>query len=115
MRPWVRPNFRRALDVAGLDPDVFHTLVYRSWSIVAGGATVLLVPACLSSFEQGYYYTFASLLSLQIFFELGMNQVILQLVSHDVAHCDGAAGGRLGGLIALLRRLRKRKQQGERS
>lgn len=73
---------------------------------------VLLVPFCLADVEQGYYYTFASLLALQIFFDLGMNQVILQLVSHGAAHIDRGAGdqatlarmARLGALVTLLRR-----------
>ncbi len=108
MRLAARLSFKRVLGraaaLAALDADVLHTLIYRSWSIVAGGATVLLVSTRLNSLEQGYYYTFASLLGLQIFFELGMSQVILQLVSHDVAHRDDAASSRLAGWIGLLRR-----------
>lgn len=75
---------------------------------------VLLIPMWLSKVEQGYYFTFASLLSLQIFFELGMNQVIIQLVSHDFAHINIKNGislegdtlriNRLTSLVGLLRR-----------
>jgi hypothetical protein len=105
----LRRTIGKATHIAGLDADVLHTLTFRVWSMVAGAVVVLLVPLCLSSVEQGYYYTFASLLALQIFFELGMNQVILQLVSHDAAHAhsdgaDSGHAGRLSALIGLLRR-----------
>jgi len=100
--------------LAGLDSQVLPTLLLRSWQIIAGGVMVLLIPLWLSKVEQGYYYTFSSLLALQVFFELGMNQVIVQLVSHDFAHLSVASGAgingdairiaRLASLVGLLRR-----------
>lgn len=100
--------------IAGLDAQVLPTLLLRGWQIIAGGVMVLLIPVWLGKVEQGYYYTFSSLLALQIFFELGMNQVILQLVSHDYAHIrtsnadvlegDATRIGRLAALVGLLRR-----------
>jgi len=104
--------FKRLARLAGLDSQVVSTLLLRVWQVLAGVTTVLIVPIWLGKVEQGYYYTFASLLALQIFFELGMNQVILQLVSHDFAHIKNAAGrltgdadriSRLAALIGLLR------------
>lgn len=100
--------------IAGLDAQVLPTLLLRGWQIVAGGVMVLLIPLWLGKVEQGYYYTFASVLALQVFFELGMNQVIIQLVSHDFAHVSVADDGqftgdakrvdRLAALVGLLRR-----------
>ncbi len=99
---------------AGLDIHVLHTLLFRGWGILAGGLSIVLIPLYLSPTQQGFYFTFASVLALQVFFELGLNQVIIQLVSHDAAHVtihnDGAISGdparlhRLNGLIQLLRR-----------
>lgn len=99
---------------AGLDIHVLHTLLFRGWSIVAGGISIILIPIFLSPTQQGFYYTFASVLALQVFFELGLNQVIIQLVSHEAAHFtihdDGTASGnavrmhRLNGLVRLMRR-----------
>lgn len=98
----------------GLDVHVLMTLVFRSWTIIAGGLTLLLIPYGLSETQQGYYYAFASLLALQVFFELGLSQVIIQLVGHEAAHLtfhdDGQVSGdpqrlsRLHGLVGLLRR-----------
>lgn len=91
--------------VAGLDFHVLVTLLFRGWAIVAGGATVFLLPLWLSPTEQGYYFTFASVLALQIFFELGLNQIVMQLVSHEVAHLTETADGRLTGKETHLGRL----------
>lgn len=100
--------------IVGLDIHVFHTLLFRGWSVLAGGVSIVLIPIFLSPTQQGFYYTFASVLALQVFFELGLNQVIIQLVSHDAAHLTiedegkvtGDAGRihRLNGLVRLLRR-----------
>jgi hypothetical protein len=89
----------------GLDFHVLATLLFRGWAIVAGGATVFLLPLWLSPVQQGYYFTFASVLALQIFFELGLNQIVMQLVSHEVAHLTETADGRLTGQESHLGRL----------
>lgn len=84
---------------------MLQTLLQRGWNIVAGGVTVLLLPLFLSATEQGYYYTFASVLALQVFFELGLGQVILQLVSHEAAQLVTTADGRLTGPAPAIARL----------
>lgn len=104
----------RLRQLAGLDFHVLLTLVFRGWGILAGAITLVLLPMWLSPTQQGYYYTFASLLALQVFFELGLNQVIIQFVSHEAAHLrfhdDGTVDGgadrlaRLNGIVALIRR-----------
>lgn len=105
---------RQAGSWHGVDFHVLMTLLFRGWGIACGLITLLLVPHCLTPVEQGYFYTFASILALQVFFELGLNQVIIQLVGHEAAHLtfhdDGRVTGephrisRLQGLVALLRR-----------
>ena len=88
---------------AGLDYHIFATLLYRGWAVVAGGMTLL--PLWLTPTQQGYYFTFASVLALQVFFELGLNQIIMQLVIHEVAHLTETADGHLTGDAAHLGRL----------
>lgn len=104
----------RLLRMAGVDFHVLTTLLSRGWSVLAGALTVLLVPLFLSPTEQGYYYTFASLVGLQILFELGLGQVVLQMVSHEMAHLHIGAGNTLEGddlrrdrLASLMQLLRK--------
>ena len=65
---------------------------------------IVLIPWWLTPTEQGYYYTFASLIALQVFFELGMNQVIVQLVAHEVAQAErNSNGAMVRDPIALAR------------
>ena len=111
---FLRSLYFRLKTVAGIDFDIFHTLLFRGWTVLAGGLSVVLIPFFLTPTQQGFYYTFASFLAIQVFFELGLNQVIIQLVSHDAAHLtiqdDGKVSGdaarihRLYGLVRLLRR-----------
>ncbi|MGV3581306.1 MAG: lipopolysaccharide biosynthesis protein [Methylophilus sp.] len=70
----------------GVDRAVAYTLMGRGWGLLSGVLTLLLVARFLTPDEQGYYYTFASLLAMQIFFELGMSVVVTQFVSHEMAH-----------------------------
>lgn len=49
-------------------------------------ATPLIILSIASHFTpklQGYYYTFSSLLALQVFAELGLGQVVLMFTSHE--------------------------------
>ena len=91
--------------LAQVDSHIFATLLFRSWGMLAGGVTILLIPLCLSSEQQGYYFTFASILALQVFFELGMGQVIVQLVAHEAAHLKSEPGGTYFGPSANMARL----------
>jgi O-antigen/teichoic acid export membrane protein len=97
----------------GTDFHTLATLISRGWSILANGLTMLLIPIFMSSIDQGYYYTFISLIGLQILFELGLGQVIMQLVGHDIAHLkyhdnshlsgDERKINHLGSLMRLLK------------
>jgi hypothetical protein len=101
----------RARQLLGIDRAVFYTLFSRGWQLVAGFGTILLIARFLSPIQQGFYYTFASLLSLQVFFELGLTLVVLQFASHESAHLnwtllgtlegDSTAKARLGSLMRL--------------
>ncbi len=95
----------RLLQRTGIDFHVLATLMSRGWSLLAGALTVLMLPAWLNAIEQGYYYTFASLLGMQILFELGLGQVIIQLVGYDAAHLRHADGGTLDGELRQVDRI----------
>ena len=99
---------------AGLDFHVAGILLFRGWTILAGAVSIILLPLWLSPLQQGYYYTFASILALQVFFELGLNQILVQIVAHEAAHLQFADHGqmlgdarhldRLGSVARLMRR-----------
>lgn len=102
----------KILGYVGIDRAVAYTLAARGWSLISGIVTMLLVVSYLTPDEQGYYYTFASLLAMQIFFELGMSVVVMQFASHEMAHLcwtkmgtiegDGKAKSRLRSLWILV-------------
>ena len=72
IRNWLRT-------VLGLDRAVGFTVLARFWGSAAGLVTVLLIARFLTPAEQGYYYTFGSLVGIQMIFELGFSFVILQM------------------------------------
>ncbi len=78
LRHWLR-------HVLGVDRAVGFTVLARVWASSAGLVTVALIARFLSPAEQGYYYTFGSLVAMQMVFELGFSLVILQLASHERA------------------------------
>lgn len=98
---------KRLLTFAGLDSHVMSTFLQRGWTSVAGAIMVILIPHWLDQVEQGYYFTFASLLALQVFFELGMSQVALQLASHEVALLRLQVNGHVEGGRSRLNELSK--------
>ena len=103
-------RFTKAVE---LDAGVLQTILLRGWSVLAGAGTIAFIALYLSKEQQGYYYTFASLLALQIFFELGFSQVIVQFVAHELARA-GSAGkdpvekerhvDRLASIVQLMQR-----------
>ncbi len=90
LRSWMKHTL-------GLDRAIAFTVMARVWSSAAGIVTVLLIARFLTPAEQGYYYTFGSLVALQIVFELGFSIVILQLASHERAHLALSADGTITG------------------
>jgi O-antigen/teichoic acid export membrane protein len=98
-------RLRRVLHFAGIDRAIGYTVLARGWTGCAGLVTVALIARMLTPAEQGYYYTFGSLVALQIIFELGFSVVILQLATHEAAHLTIDASGVIFGPPAAHSRL----------
>jgi hypothetical protein len=82
----------------GLDRAIAFTILGRGWSGFAGLVTIFLIARFLSPDQQGYYYTFGSLVAVQIVFELGFSFVIQQLASHERAHLEILKSGEIRGV-----------------
>jgi hypothetical protein len=99
--PWLACQQRRTREWLhtrlGIDHAIGFTILARVWSNTAGLVTVGLIARFLSPAEQGYYYTFGSLIALQIVFELGFSFVILQLATHERAHLTISPNGTISG------------------
>ena len=91
--------------VVGLDRAIAFTVLARSWSILSGVLTVLLITRFLNPVEQGYYYTFSSLVAMQVVFELGFAFVILQLAAHESARLQIVNGELISGDAVAYSRL----------
>ena len=98
-------RLRRLAQTLGIDRAVAYTVLARGWSSLAGIGTLLFIARFLSPAEQGFYYTFYSLVALQIVFELGFSVVILQTASHEAAHLTIAPDGTITGPVQAHGRL----------
>lgn len=70
-------------DRLGVDKAIFYTLLSRSLQIFTALFTIFFIAGNLSLEEQGYYYTFGSIVGIQVFFELGLTGIITQFVAHE--------------------------------
>ena len=95
---------KKILRSLGFDRAVSFGILARLWSLVAGPVTMLVIASGFTPEEQGFYYTFSSLLALQVFFDLGLMFVISQFASHEFVHLTwGARGSVMGEPLALKR------------
>lgn len=72
----------------GIDTSITYTILGRLIQAGGGILVIALVGLFLNSTEQGYYYTFSSILALQQFFELGMTGLITQYAAHEKAFLE---------------------------
>jgi len=88
---------RDFLNLTHTDRVVTLGVITKVWEMLAGPVTLVIIARCFTPAVQGYYYTFASILALQVFAELGLGQVIVQFASHEWAHLHLDAAGRIEG------------------
>lgn len=93
------------LRILGVDRAIGYGVLTRVWGLAAGPLTILMVASRMSKEQQGFYYTFSSLLALQIFFELGLTTVIAQFASHESAFLAWTPTGGFDGEPACRERL----------
>ena len=70
-------------NVLGIDKPLILFFISKGFSLLAAPVSILLISTRLNSNEQGYYFTFSSLLGISVFFELGLGVVITQFCSHE--------------------------------
>lgn len=81
----------------GFNRAIGYGVLTRMWGVIAGPVTILLIATRFSKTEQGYYYTFSSLLALQVFFELGLLTVLAQFAAHEFAFLTWGKDGEING------------------
>lgn len=69
----------------GIDKSIAYTSGARIVQALSGVISIFFIAIFLSSEEQGFFFTFASITALQVFFELGFTTILMQFVAHEVA------------------------------
>ena len=97
----IRNNLRKF----GVDQAIAYTVLARVLQAGGGAVSIIFIARYLNNVEQGYYFTFNSIIAIQIFFELGLSNIITQFVAHEVAHLNWVNKQELEGSEEALSRL----------
>ncbi len=96
---------KQLLRRAGIDRPVAYGGLSKLALAASQFAILVLIAVRLAPDVQGYYYTYLNLTALQVFAELGLSIVIVQLSSHLWASLKLDTEGRVEGDPAALARL----------
>lgn len=91
------PCFRRILAKMGIDKSIAYSSGARVIQAFTGVASIFFIAQFLTKTEQGFYYTFGSIVAIQIFFELGLTNIITQYVAHEASRLRWADSSNLVG------------------
>lgn len=79
------------------DDKVLLFLSSRAFSTLSYPITISLIIAYLTPEEQGYYYTFLTLLSFSMFLELGLGVILTNFASHEFSNLFWSNHNKLKG------------------
>lgn len=100
-----KQKIKSCLGKIGMDKSIAYSSASRIISGFAGVFTVFFVSTFLTGVEQGFYFTFGSLLAMQVFFELGLTGIMTQYVAHEASHIIINDDGFFEGDSAYISRL----------
>lgn len=69
----------------GVDRAIGFSIATRIIQAIGSLLSVFFIMLTLDVNEQGFYYTFGSIIGIQLFFELGITSNIVQFVAHETA------------------------------
>ena len=75
---------RKTLTGLGIDRALAYSIALRLFQLIAGIGSLVLIARHLTAAQQGFYFTYGSILGLQVFFDLGLSAVISQFASHEM-------------------------------
>lgn len=81
----------------GVDKSIAYSSGARIVQAFTGLLSIFFVAQFLTKDEQGYYYTFGSIIAIQVFFELGLTNIITQYVAHEASHLSWKTSTELEG------------------
>ena len=89
----------------GVDAPVFFSVLARAWQLLTGPITMTMMALYFTPEMRGYFYTFGSILALQVFFELSLHIVLINVSSHEWVNLGINEAGELDGEPAAQSRL----------
>ncbi len=90
---------------AGIDRAVAFAVMARLWQLFTGPITQLLIILRFTPSTQDYYYAFNNMLGMQVFVELGLHVVLINLASREWARLSLVDGKITGDSFSLNRLL----------
>lgn len=78
--------FKEVISKLGIDKAVAYSSGSRVIAGFTGVISLFFISVFLTGVEQGFYFTFGSIIALQVFFELGLTGIITQFVAHEASH-----------------------------
>jgi O-antigen/teichoic acid export membrane protein len=75
----------KLLSKIGVDKPIAYSSGARIIQTIFGVASIFFIARYLSEEEQGFYFTFGSIMGIQVFLELGFTTVLTQFVAHESA------------------------------
>lgn len=79
---------RQTAQKIGIDKSIAYSSSARIVQALAGVVSIFFITRYLTGVEQGFYYTFGSIVAIQVFFELGLTTIITQYVAHEASHLE---------------------------
>ena len=89
----------------GMDKSIAYSSGAGLVQGIAGVGMIFFIASFLDGVEQGYYFTFNSILAMQVFFELGLTGIITQYVAHEASHLELVDNKKYNGPSQYLSRL----------
>lgn len=96
-------TLHRIKKLSGIDRAISYILMGKIVALGIQPLTLFLVGKYLSLVEQGFYFTFSNILSLSVFFELGLGTILTQFASYEFASLEWKNNRVHGQPIALDR------------
>lgn len=90
-------TIKTLLKKLGIDKAIAYSSGARVVQAFTGVGSIFFISTFLSGVEQGFYYTFGSIVAIQVFFELGLTGIITQFVAHEAAHLQLEASYKYSG------------------
>ena len=87
MKKYFEMSFLRTIaKKMGVDKAIAYSSGARVIQGFTGVGSMFFISTFLTGVEQGFYFTFGSILAIQVFFELGLTGIMTQYVAHEASH-----------------------------